>query len=49
MVLFEGTTRAGARPLVEEAADVLGAKPPGREEIFGTHVWLEDLRRASAS
>ena len=44
MVLFEGTPRAGARPSVGEAAEVLGARPPGREEIFGTQVWLEDLR-----
>lgn len=44
LVLIEGTRRADPRPSVEAAADVLGARPPGREEMFGTHVWLEDLR-----
>lgn len=44
MVLFEGSARAGARPSVEEVAEVLGARAPGREDIFGAHVWLEDLQ-----
>jgi hypothetical protein len=44
MVLFEGSPRAGARPSVGEVAEVLGARPPGREDIFATHVWLEDLQ-----
>jgi hypothetical protein len=44
MVLFEGSPRTGARPSVEEVADVLGARPPGREDIFGKHVALDDLQ-----
>jgi hypothetical protein len=44
MVLFEGSSRAGCRPLAAEVARVLGARPPGREEIFATQVWLEELR-----
>lgn len=44
MVLFEGSSRTDARPSVDEAADAIGGRPPGREEIFGKQVWLEDLR-----
>jgi hypothetical protein len=44
MVLFEGPRRAGARPTVEQAAEAIGARPPGQEETFGKQVWLEDLR-----
>jgi hypothetical protein len=43
-VLFDGAERAGARPDVADVADVLGGRPPGREEIFSSHVWLDDLR-----
>lgn len=44
MVLFEGPLRENAQPAIDRVADVLGARAPGREEIFGTQVWLEDLR-----
>src|SRR5215212_727991 len=44
MVLFEGPLRENAQPAIDRVAAVLGARAPGREEIFGTHVWLEDLR-----
>lgn len=44
MVLFEGAEREHARPAVSDVANVLDAPPPGREEIFGSHVWLGDLR-----
>ncbi|MEO8969267.1 MAG: hypothetical protein ABI355_16685 [Solirubrobacteraceae bacterium] len=44
MVLFSGAPRDGALPSVEGAAIALGARPPGREDIFGTHVWLDDLQ-----
>jgi hypothetical protein len=44
MVLFSGARRDGAAPSVNAAAVALDARPPGREEIFGTHVWLGDLQ-----
>lgn len=44
MVLFEGSERSDARPSIQSVADALGGRPPGAEEIFGVHVWLEDLR-----
>jgi hypothetical protein len=44
MILFEGSSRARARPTIEAVADVLGGRAPGAEEIFGKQVWLEDLR-----
>ena len=31
-------------PAVGDVANVLDARRPGREEIFGSHVWLDDLR-----
>ena len=34
----------GGRPSVEEVAQVLGARSPGREDIFAAHVWLEELK-----
>ncbi|HEX3615850.1 MAG TPA: DUF294 nucleotidyltransferase-like domain-containing protein [Solirubrobacteraceae bacterium] len=45
MVLFAGRRRRDARPSVHEAADILEAKPPGREAVFGKQVWLQDLLR----
>ncbi len=45
MVLFAGKRRRDARPTVSEAADILEAKAPGREAIFGKQVWLQDLLR----
>jgi hypothetical protein len=47
MVLFEGAEREDARPSVGDVASALDARPPGREEIFGSHVWLDDLRGKS--
>jgi hypothetical protein len=44
MVLFQGSARPGCTPSVEEVAQVLGARPPGPEEIFAAHVWLEELK-----
>jgi len=44
MVLFEGAQREDAMPAVGDVANVLDARRPGREEIFGSHVWLDDLR-----
>jgi hypothetical protein len=44
MVLFSGSARESALPSVEDAAIALGARAPGREDIFGTHVWLDDLQ-----
>lgn len=44
MVLFKGSERSDARPSIRSVADALGGRPPGAEEIFGVHVWLEDLR-----
>jgi hypothetical protein len=44
MVLFEGAERDDARPDVADVAELLDARQPGREEIFGSHVWLDDLR-----
>ncbi len=43
-VLFEGASRTDAQPSVENPADILGARPPGREDTFANHVWLDDLR-----
>jgi hypothetical protein len=44
MLLFEGKPRDGARPTIQEVASALGGRPPGPEEIFGSHVLLDDLR-----
>lgn len=44
MALFDGTPRDGAPPTIEEVAGALGGRPPGPEEIFGSHVLLDDLR-----
>lgn len=44
MVVFEGSLREGARPSVEQVAEILGGRAPGAEEIFGKPVALEDLR-----
>lgn len=44
MVLLLGEARDDARPSIAEVADALGGKAPGREEIFGRQVALDDLR-----
>jgi hypothetical protein len=44
MVLLEGAPRENAQPAIDRVAAALQARAPGREEIFGTQVWLEDLR-----
>ena len=44
MVLLVGESREGARPSIEDVAGALGGRPPGREEIFGRHVLLSELR-----
>jgi hypothetical protein len=44
MVLFEGPRRQNAQPGIDRVAEVLGARAPGPEEIFGAQAWLEDLR-----
>ena len=44
MVLFAGTPGHPARPSIEDVARALGGRPPGPEEIFGSHVLLDDLR-----
>ena len=44
MVLLAGAPRDGARPSIEDVASALGGRPPGREEIFGRHVLLSELR-----
>ncbi len=44
MVLFEGEPADSARPSIEDVAGALGGRPPGPEEIFGSHVLLDDLR-----
>jgi hypothetical protein len=44
MVLFEGAPRENAQPAIEQVAEALEARAPGPEEVFGKHVWLDDLR-----
>jgi hypothetical protein len=44
MVLFGGAPRQNAQPTVDLVAQALEARAPGREEIFGAQVWLNDLR-----
>ncbi|MEO6858802.1 MAG: hypothetical protein ABI323_09470 [Solirubrobacteraceae bacterium] len=44
IVLFEGEPADSARPSIEDVAGALGGRPPGPEEIFGSHVLLDDLR-----
>jgi hypothetical protein len=44
MVLFEDASRANAQPAIDQVAEALEARAPGAEEIFGQHVWLDDLR-----
>jgi len=44
MVLFEGSARDDARPTIDAVAELLSGSPPGSEEIFGSQVWLNDLR-----
>jgi hypothetical protein len=44
MVLFEGSSRVGAKPTIDAVADLLGGRAAGAEEIFGRQVWLDDLR-----
>jgi Putative nucleotidyltransferase DUF294 len=44
MVLLEGASRENAQPAIERVAEALEVHAPGREEIFGKHVWLDDLR-----
>jgi predicted nucleotidyltransferase len=47
MVLFEGPRRERPSPTIDAVAELLGGSAPGAEEIFGNHVWLEDLRGKS--
>jgi Putative nucleotidyltransferase DUF294 len=44
MVLFAQPERADAKPTIVEIARVLGGPAPGREDIFGSQVWLDDLQ-----
>ena len=44
MVVFETPLREGARPSVEQVAQILGGRAPGSEEIFGQPVELGNLR-----
>jgi hypothetical protein len=44
MVLLEGAPRNKRATAIDRVAEALQARAPGREEIFGTQVWLEDLR-----
>jgi hypothetical protein len=44
MVVFETPLREGARPSVEQVAQIVGGRAPGSEEIFGQPVALGDLR-----
>lgn len=44
MVVLAGAPGDAARPSIEEVASALGGRPPGREEIFGRHVLLSELR-----
>ncbi len=44
MVLLDGPRRENAQPGLAWVAEVLRARAPGPEEMFGAQVWLEDLR-----
>jgi hypothetical protein len=44
MVLSAGTPGDPARPSIDDVARALGGRPPGPEDIFGSHVLLDDLR-----
>ena len=44
MILFERAGPIDGSPSIESVAEQLGGKPPGREELFGVQVSLQDLR-----
>ena len=44
MLLFEGAAREDAHPTMGRVAEVLEARGPGPEDVFGAQVWLGDLR-----
>ena len=43
-ILFAGPEREEARPTEAQVAERLDGESPGREGIFGKHIWLEDLQ-----
>jgi len=44
IILLSGPRREDARPTEAQVAETFDGEPPGREAIFGKHVWLEDLQ-----
>jgi hypothetical protein len=44
IVLCAGPQRQQCCPSPREVAELLGARAPGREDVFGSEVWLEELR-----
>ena len=44
MVLFEEASRENAQLAIDQVAQALEARAPGPEEVFGKHVWLDDVR-----
>ena len=44
MVLLAAAPREDAQPSIQAVASALGGRPPGREEIFGQPVPVDELR-----